>query len=45
MTQFTPRAPPGANESNFIAVPVLISAEQIKYQSAKAWVIQEVIPE
>lgn len=30
--QFTSQAPPGANESNFITVSVLINKEEIRYQ-------------
>lgn len=45
MKQFTSQVPPGANESNFITVSVLINTEQIRYQWAKALFIYEMIPE
>lgn len=38
MKQFTSQVPPGANESNFITVSVLINTEQIRHQSAKTFV-------
>lgn len=44
MKQFTSQVPPGANESNFITVSVLINTEQIRHQSAKALFIYEMIP-
>jgi len=44
MQQFTSQVPPGANESNFITVSVLVNTEQIRHQSAKALFIYEMIP-
>lgn len=45
MEQFTSQVPPGANESNFITVSVLINTEQIRHQSSKASFIYEMVPE